>query len=263
MTTATILPSQTLLANDMGSSTNPQQTPHNALSKLYLTGLVIASALLINALIIWMLCSLNGMKMPAMQQQQQPITVMLNQHNPPRPQEQQQEPQPEVKPQILTVNLQMPDPTPPTPQLQTLDLNLAMPNMSPVMVSVMTPPTPAVVKPVTRVTPKPKPAPTPATPQTMNSDQVDTPPRELASNPTPVYPDREKQRGRTGEVTVKLLINELGRVEDVQLVSNTGSQRFVQSVMQVIRQFRFTPAKHHGQQVKVWGIKTIRFEIGE
>lgn len=166
------------------------------------------------------------------------------------------------EPDILTVQLALPDPTPPAPQWVALDLNLVMPDISPVMVSVMTPPSPAP-NAVTRTATPADPIAAPATPQTLDSDHVDNPPSELAGNPQPVYPEHERNRGREGDVTVKLLINERGHVQAVQLLDHNGSEKFVESVMQVIRQFRFTPGKHQGRVIKVWGIKTIRFEMGE
>ena len=226
-------------------------------------GLIFVAAVTVNALIIWMLYSLNAMQLTIDSRQTPIITVMLNQQSNAPHEQEHPESEPQIQPEPMTVNLEMPDPTPPTPQLATLDLNMAMPQMSPVLVSVMTlPPAPAP-KPVSRTVPKAKPTTAPVTNKVYNSDQVDNAPRELAGNPKPEYPEREANRGRTGSVTVKLLINERGRVESVELMDHVGSRRFVNSVMQVIEQFRFTPAKHHGQVVKVWGIKTIRFELGD
>ncbi|MFG0250782.1 MAG: TonB family protein [Phycisphaeraceae bacterium JB051] len=261
MSSIAVYSTRTLQADYLQQSCENEQGSQRSMPAFVRWGLILAAAVMVNALIIWMLYSLNAMQLTMDSRQTPIITVMLNQQSQMQQDQQEPESEPQMQPEPMTVNLEMPDPTPPTPQLATLDLNMAMPEMSPVLVSVMTPP--PAPKPVARTVTKTTPTPKPVTNRTYNSDQVDNPPRELAGNPQPEYPERELKRGRTGAVTVKLLINERGRVEDAQLVDHVGSSRFADSVMRVIKQFRFTPARHQGQVVKVWGIKTIRFQIGE
>jgi protein TonB len=258
MSSIAVYSTRTLQADYLEQAINDPQTSRR-MPMLMRWTLVIIAAVTVNTLIIWALYSLNAIQLTFESRSLPVVTVMLNQQQS-RQQEDQPQREPETEPEPLTVSLDMPDPTPPTPQFVALDLKMAMPEMSPILVSVMTPPT-AAPQPVQRAAPQPTPV--PATPKTYDSDQVDNPPRELSGNPKPAYPERELNRGRQGAVTVKLLINERGRVEDVALIESQGSSKFVDSVMQVIGQYRFTPAKHEGRVVKVWGIKTIRFEIGE
>jgi len=86
---------------------------------------------------------------------------------------------------------------------------------------------------------------------------VDEPPRELAGNPKPVYPDREDRLGIAGDVRVEILVDERGRIEDFKILS--GRAAFQDAVRRVMGRWRFTPAKHGGRVVKVRGIKTIQF----
>ncbi len=261
MSRIAVYSTRTFQADYLQQASASEQRSQRSMPAFLRWGLILVAAVTVNALIIWMLYSLNAVQLTIESRQAPVITIMLNEQPTFQEEQQQPESEPKMQPEPMTVNLQMPDLTPPTPQLAALDLNLAMPDMSPVLISVMTPPPAAAPKTVTRTVPKAKP--TPVTNKVYNSDQVDNAPRELAGNPKPEYPEREANRGRTGSVTVKLLINERGRVESVELMDHVGSRRFVNSVMQVIEQFRFTPARHHGQVVKVWGIKTIRFELGD
>lgn len=90
-----------------------------------------------------------------------------------------------------------------------------------------------------------------------NAEEVDQPPREPAGNAKPVYPAREKQLGIEGTVLLRLLIDERGRVADVEVIS--GGMAFRNAVLQVARSWRFEPARHQGRATKVWGVKEVSF----
>jgi len=62
---------------------------------------------------------------------------------------------------------------------------------------------------------------------------------------------------------VRLLIDERGRVEDVQVLRVEGHPSFREAVLDVVHKWTFRPARHRGRPVKVWGIKRIRFELEE
>lgn len=91
----------------------------------------------------------------------------------------------------------------------------------------------------------------------LGAAKADQPPRELPGNRKPRYPDYEQRYGVTGEVVVRLVIDEQGRVEDVQLVS--GREAFWKEVLKVAKTWRFAPARHRGRPVKVWANKPIGF----
>jgi protein TonB len=92
-----------------------------------------------------------------------------------------------------------------------------------------------------------------------NADQVDQPPREPAGNAQPEFPERERRLGIEGEVVVRLLIDETGRVEQIEFVS--GPAAFRAAVERVAKTWRFEPARHRGQIVKVWGTKEVGFTL--
>ena len=68
---------------------------------------------------------------------------------------------------------------------------------------------------------------------------------------------REKQLGIEGTVVLRLLIDERGRVADVEVIS--GGMAFRHAVLQVARTWRFEPARHQGRATKVWGVKEVSF----
>jgi protein TonB len=92
-----------------------------------------------------------------------------------------------------------------------------------------------------------------------SADQVDQPPREPAGNAQPEFPERERRLGIEGEVVVRLLIDTTGRVEQIEFVS--GPAAFRVAVERVAKSWRFEPARHRGQIVKVWGIKEVGFKL--
>jgi len=96
--------------------------------------------------------------------------------------------------------------------------------------------------------------------RTLGSDEVDEPPRESFVQP-PTYPVSAIRREIEGSATVRLLIDEEGKVQEVELVDTRGSRLFGDAVLAVASDWRFVPAKDHGKRVRVWAIKTIRFQL--
>ena len=96
--------------------------------------------------------------------------------------------------------------------------------------------------------------------RTLGSEEVDEPPRDRAIR-HPVYPASARRRGVEGRVTVKLLIDEEGRVQQADVIEVKGHAGFRQAVLRVASHWRFTPPRHRGRRVKVWAVKTVRFHL--
>lgn len=113
-----------------------------------------------------------------------------------------------------------------------------------------------------RATPAParEPERPPARPKTMGSEEVDEPPREIATR-CPIYPSFARRRGLEGHVTVKLLIDEEGHVREVEVIELKGHAEFRRAVLKVAKRWRFTPPRHRGRRVRVWAVKTVRFDL--
>jgi len=94
----------------------------------------------------------------------------------------------------------------------------------------------------------------------LDADGVDRGPKEML-NPQPVYPRSLLRRGVEGEVRFRLLIDEQGRVEQIDIFDDAGQAAFADAVREAASRWLFEPAQHQGRTVKVWATKTIRFQI--
>ncbi|MBI1375661.1 MAG: TonB family protein [Phycisphaera sp.] len=133
-------------------------------------------------------------------------------------------------------------------------LDVSPPTVAPVRVAVARP----SIAPPAPVEAAPAPRPTaPSAPR--NAEDIDQPPSELAT-PDIQYPRAALRRRQSGSVTLRLLINERGRVEDMRVVNVVGSDAFRDAVTRNMSAWRFTVPKDDGVPVKVWATKTITFE---
>ena len=97
-------------------------------------------------------------------------------------------------------------------------------------------------------------------PDFISEKTIDQPPTGIEIS-HPKYPHTALIQGIEGSVTVRLLINEKGLVEKSQVVSVTGYPGFRKETLRVMGNWRFTPPRHQGKPVRVWGRKTIHFRI--
>ncbi|HKY43919.1 MAG TPA: TonB family protein [Pyrinomonadaceae bacterium] len=81
------------------------------------------------------------------------------------------------------------------------------------------------------------------------------------SLPKPIYSTIAKQMRLQGDVTVQVLIDENGNVISAKAVS--GHPVLIPEVLKVARQARFKPTTLSGQPVKVSGMITYTFTLGQ
>lgn len=169
------------------------------------------------------------------------------------------EPEPDEPPPVMEVNLDF-EPEPPEVEPLDLQLDLSVPSVDAVFVPVQS----VVMKPqpaAPRAQPQARPAPSaPTSREPLDADRVDQPPREL-TDLQPSYPRLAERLRRTGSVQIRVLIDETGRVDDVQVLSVDGHASFEDAVLDVVRRWRFDPARDRGRPVPVWATKTVRFEL--
>jgi TonB family protein len=77
----------------------------------------------------------------------------------------------------------------------------------------------------------------------------------------PEYPPRELIDGIEGEVTVEILVNEEGWVENAWVLSAIGPKSFEQSSLAAVRQFRFKPPLEDGEPIQMWIRFHVRFKL--
>ena len=81
------------------------------------------------------------------------------------------------------------------------------------------------------------------------------------SLPQPGYPAIAKQIKLQGTVSVQILIDELGKVISAEVVD--GHPLFIPETRKAALQARFTPTKLSGVPVKVSGVITYKFTLGQ
>ena len=95
---------------------------------------------------------------------------------------------------------------------------------------------------------------------TMDKDSVDSIPRVLKRSPI-VYPELARKQGASGYVLLNVLINENGRVEDVEIIESKPKEIFDLSATSTVRKWKFEPATYMGKKVKVWATQKITFKL--
>ena len=94
----------------------------------------------------------------------------------------------------------------------------------------------------------------------MTADAVDDPPKPR-HRVQPNYPDRARERGIEGYVTLKLKVSAGGDVASVRVVKASPKGVFEQVAMASIRQWQFDPGMYEGQPVETWVNQTVRFRL--
>ena len=75
----------------------------------------------------------------------------------------------------------------------------------------------------------------------------------------PIYPNAARRRGLTGEVKIRFIVNEHGRVEQARAIG--GAALLNDAALQAITAWTFTPPKHHHQLVKQWYEHRFQFTL--
>lgn len=107
-------------------------------------------------------------------------------------------------------------------------------------------PAPPAVAQAPEVEKAPEPAPEP--------EPVLEPPRfgiAYLNNPKPPYPPLSKRMGEEGRVILRVLVNEKGEPESVEIQASSGSPRLDQAALTTVKKsWRFVPAKRNNVPIK-------------
>jgi protein TonB len=92
-----------------------------------------------------------------------------------------------------------------------------------------------------------------------------TPVREAAPlyrlNPIPEYPMIGRKRGYQGTVTLEVLVNREGRVEDLRLSASSGYSVLDQAALTSVKTWLFDPGTRGGEKVDMWVKVPVRFQL--
>ncbi|MDX1810656.1 MAG: energy transducer TonB [Gammaproteobacteria bacterium] len=94
----------------------------------------------------------------------------------------------------------------------------------------------------------------------LDKETVDTAPKVLRRSPV-VYPELARRQGISGYVTMNVLIDESGNVEDVEIIESKPEEIFDLKANDTIRRWKFEPATYNGKKVKVWAMQKIVFKL--
>jgi periplasmic protein TonB len=94
----------------------------------------------------------------------------------------------------------------------------------------------------------------------MTEETVDAPPRVLRRVP-PRYPSDAAADGVEGQVSLRLLVNREGQVEQVRVETAEPSDTFEEVARRAVSAWRFAPATFGGAPVSVWVRQRLVFEL--
>ncbi len=110
-------------------------------------------------------------------------------------------------------------------------------------------------EPPSDVAPTAPPAPAaPATPKTISGVSYINPPR-------PVYPALDARMGNEGTVTLRVLINEKGKAERVEIQKSSGSTRMDDAARDAVMRALFKPYVEDGRATPAFAIVPINFTL--
>jgi protein TonB len=167
----------------------------------------------------------------------------------------------------------------PTPKPEVPKPQPAVPKTVPVVKKTITRPSP-VIPPVNTapseqaITAPPAPPPSPeppavaapAVPQASAAPAAPAPPKtisgvEYIEAPRPEYPPIARRMGEEGKVILRVLINEKGRSERVEVQKSSGSARLDDAARQAAMRALFKPHLEDGKAVAVFALVPINFSI--
>jgi len=113
--------------------------------------------------------------------------------------------------------------------------------------------------PVGEPVPPPPPPPPPPKPEAINLPERATPPRASADNARPEYPERARASGHEGQVILKVVVTESGKVTRIQVLG--GEEPFIAAALVAVRSWSYSPALLDGQPIAVYRILKIPFRL--
>lgn len=99
---------------------------------------------------------------------------------------------------------------------------------------------------------------------TMGNDDgviVDKGSLTLVNDVEASYPPKMLRQGKTGSVTVQLLVEKDGTVSSVDIIDSTGGSEFEEAVRKVAYQWTFVPATQNGKPVRAYARRTYTFSL--
>lgn len=174
----------------------------------------------------------------------------------------------QAQPHEIIASFITPEPARERPQQQPQP---AAPKTMPVVKKAITPPTPVVnttpsPNAVTAPLSAPAPAPEPAVPAAAPAAPP-AQPKTIASGveylqpPRPDYPAAARRMGEEGKAVLRVLVNDKGHAERIELQKSSGSPRLDEAAKQAVQRALFKPYMEDGKPAAVYAIVPITFQL--
>jgi periplasmic protein TonB len=115
------------------------------------------------------------------------------------------------------------------------------------------PPSPASVPVAAAPAPAPVAAPAAITPAIFDADYL--------RNPAPAYPALSRRLAEQGKVVLRVLVNDAGSADEVQVRSSSGSTRLDEAARETVKRWKFVPARRGSEPVPAWVLIPISFRL--
>jgi protein TonB len=122
------------------------------------------------------------------------------------------------------------------------------------------PPAPAPPEPVASAPPVAAAAPAPAPPAPPKTFSTGI---EYIRAPEPEYPPIARRMGEEGKVILRVLVNEKGRPENIEIQRSSGSARLDEAARQAVMRALFKPFSEDGKAVSAYALVPIRFQLNQ
>jgi len=169
----------------------------------------------------------------------------------------------EVAP-IMVGLITLPPPEPPKPKIEPPPPKPVpvKPKPKPQMIVAETAAPSEMVAPMPEpVMPEPPPPPPPAPPA---PPAPIIPPNFVAAyldNPPPVYPSASKRLGETGTVLLRVLVDEQGKSQSIEIQTSSGFSRLDRAALDAVRKWKFVPAKQGDRAISAAVLVPLTFEL--
>ena len=81
------------------------------------------------------------------------------------------------------------------------------------------------------------------------------------SNDPPSYPGLARKRGQQGTVILQVLVNEQGRVEDLEIENSSGFGLLDRAALSAVRKWDFKPGRQGEERIAMWVRVPVTFKL--
>jgi len=82
-----------------------------------------------------------------------------------------------------------------------------------------------------------------------------------AYSPKPEYPAPARREGKEGRVLLRVLVDEQGKSKSIEVNNSSGSEALDRAAAEVIKRWRFSPARYGNKSVESWVKIPIDFRL--